>query len=102
MRGYLFPALLVFPTRQVEVDFGPLPVAGATFLVSDPDVLVGSRVLVQTALEPGTGKDNDEAEMDLCLATPFGIVAGAFQLFVCTADGSYLADKFKVEYQVSI
>jgi hypothetical protein len=103
---FLFPAVPiggspVLPTRQIEIDFGAMPQAGGFFDITDPDVNAVSRILSQTALEPGTGKDADEIELEMCLVAVFGISNGAFSIFIRTIDGSYLEGKFKINYQVS-
>jgi hypothetical protein len=109
MRGYVKGYLTseggggtnVLPTRQVDVDFGLLPVVGAPFLINDIDIVPASRILVQTALQPGIGKDSDEVEMETCLPAVFEIHTGGFRVFVKSLDGSYLEGTFKLNYQVS-
>lgn len=85
--------------NQVEVDFGALPLSDATFTIVDASVVPSSHILAQVAWEAPTGKDLDEIEMDdLQLRAQPG--TGQFKLFVRTADGSYLADRFKINYLV--
>ncbi len=91
----------VLPTQQINVDFGALPVFDMSFDVSDATVTPTSRILSQTALEPGIGKDFDAIEMEACLVTPYNITSGAFKIYVRTVDGSYLVGTFKLKYQVS-
>ncbi len=84
---------------QTEVDFGVTPVANASFTITDAAVTINSRILAQVAYEAPTGKDVDEIEMDdLQIRCQPG--SGQFIMFVQTEDGSYLADKFRVNYQV--
>jgi len=85
--------------KQTEVDFGVTPVADGTFTVVDADVSGTSQLLAQVAYEAPTGKDVDEIEMDdLQIRCQPG--TGQFVMFIKVADGSYLADKFKVNYLV--
>ncbi len=84
---------------QTEIDFGTLPVSNASFTIVDAAVTLSSRLLAQVAYEAPTGKDVDEIEMDdLQLRCQAG--TGQFLLFAQASDGSYLADKFKINYQV--
>lgn len=84
---------------QTEVDFGSTPVGDATFTVTDAAVTDSSQLMAQVAYEAPTGKDLDEIEMDnLQIRCAPG--SGSFDMFINTADGSYLADKFKINYLV--
>lgn len=85
---------------QIEVDFGPVPQASGYFIVADPRVSAGAHILVSTAYEAPTGKDLDEIEMD-DLEIRAGVPStGTMTLFIHAADGSYLHDKFKLNYEV--
>ncbi len=85
--------------KQTEVDFGTTPISEKEFTVTDTDVLVTSQLIAQVAYEAPTGKDLDELEMDdLQIRCQPG--TGQFLMFIRTADGSYLADKFKINYLV--
>ena len=85
--------------KEIEIDFGTLPLAEGTFTINDSDVTVSSKVLAQVAWKPPTGKDLDEIEMDdLQIRCAPG--TGQFSMFIRAADGSYLADKFLINYLV--
>ena len=85
--------------KQTEIDFGATPVAEGTFTITDASVLVTSQLLAQVAWEAPTGKDLDEIEMD-DLSIRCKPAAGSFDMFIRAVDGSYLADKFKVNYLI--
>ena len=85
--------------KQTEVDFGVIPVADGTFTITDASVLVTSQLLAQVSYEAPTGKDVDEIEMD-DLQIRCQPAAGSFNMYIKSADGSYLADKFKINYLV--
>ncbi len=84
--------------KQTEVDFGGLPVAGASFVVTDTDVTVGSQIIGSVAYEAPTGKDLDELEMD-AIDLKFAPGAGQLTIYARGLEG-YLADKFKVNYLI--
>ncbi len=84
--------------KQTEIDFGTTPVAEASFVIADADVLVGSQLIESVAYEAPTGKDLDEMEMD-GLDLKFAPGSGQFTLYARGEDG-YVADKFKVNYLV--
>lgn len=84
---------------QVEVDFGEVPVSEGFFRITDANVSLSSRILAQVAYIAPTNKDLDEIEMDdLQIRCAPG--SGTFDMFIQAANGSYLADKFVVFYQV--
>lgn len=83
---------------QVEVDFGTTPVDSKVFTITDAAVTTASKIIAEVAYDAPTGKDLDEIEMDTILVSPGQAAAGSFQVFVRTTDGSYLADKFKINY----
>lgn len=85
--------------KQTEVDFGAVPVPDATFTVIDVDVAPTSHLIAQVAWEAPTGKDIDEIEMD-DLQIRCKPASGSFDMFIRAADGSYLADKFLVNYLI--
>jgi len=85
--------------NQTEVDFGATPVSNATFTVTDSNVSATSQLIAQVAWEAPTGKEVDEIEMD-DLQIRCKPAAGSFDMYIETADGSYLADKFKINYLV--
>lgn len=85
--------------KQTEVDFGATPVADGTFPITDGDVSGTSQIIASVAYEAPTGKDLDEIEMD-DLIIRCGNGTGTFNMFITAADGSYLADKFKINYLI--
>lgn len=84
--------------KQVEIDFGSLPVSEASFLITDASVSPTSHIVGTVAYEAPTGKDLDELDMD-GLDLKFGPGSGQFTLYVRGQDG-YIADKFKINYVV--
>lgn len=84
--------------RQVEVDFGPLPVSEMSFLITDPSVTPTSHIVGTVAYEAPTGKDLDELEMDE-LDLKFAPGSGQFTLYAVGENG-YIADRFKINYVV--
>jgi hypothetical protein len=85
--------------KQTEVDFGTTPVAEGTFTITDASVSTSNQIIAYLAYEAPTGKDLDECEMDsLNIVCSNG--TGQFNMYITTADGSYLADKFKINYLV--
>lgn len=84
---------------QTEIDFGTTPVSEESFTVIDVTVSASSQIIAQIAYEAPTGKDLDEIEMDdIQLRCQPDV--GLFTIYARAADGSYLADKFKVNYLV--
>lgn len=87
------PAIIV----QTEIDFGATPVADGTFTITDANVTASSKILCSLSYDAPTSKDQDEIEMDdLVLNAAAG--SGQFTLYARAIDGSYLADKFKINY----
>ena len=90
-----------FSGGQTEVDFGSLPIYQKEFTITDASVLTTSNITASIAYEAPTGKDLDEIEMD-----SFNIICGqatngTFKIIVKSIDGSYLADKFKINYSIT-
>lgn len=85
--------------KQTEIDFGATPVYAAEFVIVDADVSPTTQIVAQVAYEAPTGKDLDELEFDdlLLKATPG---SGQFTLRATSVDGTYLHDKFKVNYVI--
>lgn len=97
--GVFAAVTAVASISQTEVDFGPVPVASGTFVITDAAVSASSRILAQVAYIAPTGKDLDEIEMDdLQIRCAPG--AGQLTMFITAADKSYLADTFTIFYQV--
>lgn len=84
--------------KQIEIDFGPLPVSEKSFTIADTSVLSSSKIVGAIAYAAPTGKDLDEIEMDNISLT-FGVGIGQFTIFARGLEG-YVADKFKVNYMV--
>jgi hypothetical protein len=87
-------------TTQIEVDFGPLPIYGKEFTILDSRVKVGSLITAEVAYDTPTGKELDEIEADDFVVKAGSATVGSFKLFINTSDGSYLHDKFKVNYHI--
>lgn len=87
----------VAQTYQVEVDFGPVGKAVGHFTIIDAAVTSDMHIVAQIAYESPTSKDLDELDMDnvqiLCKSNN-----GSLTLCITTADGSFLHDKFKINY----
>jgi hypothetical protein len=86
-----------FTVTETEIDFGTTPVSEASFTVTVVGMTTAHKILTSVSYATPTGKDQDELEMDdLQLRAVAG--TGDFALYVRAADGSYLADKFKINY----
>jgi len=85
-------------SKQIEIDFGSLPVQEQIFTITDPDVSPTSIIIAQVAYEAPTGKQLDEMTMDQ-IELKCGAGSGQFQMFAKGHDG-YVADKFKVSYTI--
>ena len=86
-----------FTVTEAEIDFGTTPVSEASFVITNAAITTSHMILSSVSYEAPTGKDQDELEMDdLQLRAVAG--TGNFTLYVRAADGSYLADKFKINY----
>lgn len=84
-------------TNQVEIDFGNIAVSDALFFVTDTNIKPSSFIVAQMSYDAATDKDEDETEMDyLQIRCKAG--DGFFTMFVNSSDGSYLHDKFKINY----
>ena len=92
---YVSPAI-----KQVEIDFGSLPVVSNIFTITDSDAISGSFITGQLAYDASTGKDLDEITMDSLEISCGNAITGTFQMFIKSTDGSYLHDKFKINYQI--
>jgi len=90
-----------FSISQTEIDFGSTPVADGTFTITDAAVTSSAKKIMATlSYDAPTGKDQDELEMDdLSIICAAG--TGQFSMYVRATDGSYLADKFKINYTVA-
>lgn len=95
--GYVFITAFV---NQVEVDFGALPVAEGTFTITNASATPTSKIVASLAYDAPTGKDLDEVTMDDLVIRAGSAVDGSFQMFIHAADGSYLADTFKINYVI--
>lgn len=85
---------------EVEIDFGPIPRSDGFFVVLDPRVKLGAHILAEVAYKAPTGKDLDEIEMDDLEIRAGAPSDGVMNLFIHAADGSYLHDKFRVNYEL--
>lgn len=85
-------------TKQVEIDFGALPVSEASFTIIDSDVSPSSQITGNVAYEAPTGKELDELTMD-AIDLKFGVGVGQFVVYAVGMNG-YIHDKFKINYTV--
>ena len=92
-------ATATLPSAQTEVDFGSTPVSFGSFTIVDANVSATSKIVATLAYLAPTGKDLDEIEMD-DLIIKCGAGVGTFDMYITEAEGSYLADKFKINYIV--
>ena len=89
-------------TGQAEINFGELPVYSKEFTIENSDITIDSKITASLAYEAPSGKDLDEVTMD-DLNIICGVAAlGSFKMFVKAVDGSYLHDKFKINYSFSV
>lgn len=85
---------------QTEVDFGSTPVSEALFTITEATATATSKIIGSVAYAAPTGKDLDELEMD-SLELKFGPKGvGEFYIYARGMDG-YVADKFKINYQIA-
>tara|TARA_B110000967_G_scaffold208407_1_gene260484 strand:+ start:667 stop:1074 length:408 start_codon:yes stop_codon:yes gene_type:complete len=92
---------LVVGTQRVEIDFGSLPVPEKEFTIADIMAKTTSNITASLAYEAPTDKDLDEVEMDALFIICGQAEAGSFKIFIKAIDGSYLADKFKINYLIT-
>ena len=87
-------------SKQIEIDFGSLPLSEKTFTILDDKVNSFNNIIASLAYDAPTNKDLDELEMDDLIIKAGSTENGSFKLFVKEINGSYLADKFKINYTV--
>tara|TARA_R110000822_G_scaffold89740_1_gene207634 strand:- start:1603 stop:2277 length:675 start_codon:yes stop_codon:yes gene_type:complete len=90
-----------FSGGRTEIDFGSLPIYQKEFIITDSSVFETSNITAQIAYEAPTGKDLDEIEMDSFQIICGQSTNGTFKIIVKSVDGSYLADKFKINYSIT-
>lgn len=83
---------------QVEIDFGATPVQQGIFTISHTGAISGTRIIAAIAYDAPTGKDLDELDMDELIIKCGNATANQFTMFVKSADGSSVSDKFKINY----
>tara|TARA_R110000772_G_C13229577_1_gene432606 strand:+ start:417 stop:1088 length:672 start_codon:yes stop_codon:yes gene_type:complete len=91
-----------FSGGRTEVDFGTLPVYEKEFTITDTNAIATSNITASLAYEAPTSKELDEIEMDMLSISCGQSLAGSFKMFIKSIDGSYLADKFKINYSITI
>jgi hypothetical protein len=91
-----------FSGGRTEIDFGSLPIFQKEFTITDASVLVTSNITASVAYEAPTGKDLDELEMDSLYVVCGQATNGTFKMLVRCLDGCYLADKFKINYSITV
>lgn len=83
---------------QTEIDFGTTPVSEGSFTITHTGVTSNTKIIASMAYDTPTDKDLDELDMDDLIIRCGNATTNQFTMFVRTADGSYLADKFKINY----
>jgi hypothetical protein len=83
---------------QTEVDFGATPVSEASFNVTHSGATASTKVIAFVSYEAPTGKDLDEIEMDDLIIRGAGTGTNQLTFYIKSDDGSYLHDKFKINY----
>lgn len=86
---------------QTEVDFGITPLYEQTFSIANAAAGIGSKIIASVAYDAPTGKDLDEIEMDDFVVKCGNATAGFFDMLIKSVDGSFLADKFKINYLIT-
>lgn len=83
--------------KEVELDFGATPTYVKSFTITDPDILLGSKVIMTQSDQPGTGQTTDAPDMDciVCRCKPAGV--GSLYIFASTREGP-VTGKFKFNY----
>ena len=94
--------LTKFSGGRTEIDFGALPVYQKEFTITDASVLTTSNITASLAYEAPTDKDLDELEMDSLTIICGQATNGTFKMLIRAIDSSYLADKFKINYSITI
>jgi len=84
--------------KQVEIDFGIIPISEKEFIIIDSDVLVTSQIIGNIAYEAPTGKELDEITMD-SIELKFAPGMGQLIIYVKGLEG-YLEGKFKINYLI--
>jgi hypothetical protein len=82
---------------QVVIDFGALPVSEMAFVIVDSRITPTTPMIGQIPYLAPPGKDLDELEMDQ-IDVKCSSESGQFTAYVRTFDGSYLHDKFYLNY----
>lgn len=87
----------------VETDFGTTPLYSGSFDITGSNFIVGRTVIVTQAPGPYTGKGTleDEAEMDMVLATAFVKDSTTITAFwFCPPKGGPMVGNVKFNYQI--
>jgi hypothetical protein len=88
-------------TGKTEIDFGALPLYEKEFTITDTNVLTTSNITASLSYEAPTDKELDDLEMDSLYIICGPSTNGTFKMFVKSIDGTYLADKFKINYSIN-
>ena len=82
---------------QLEIDFGSTPISDKVFTITDPGILVTSKVIVSVAYEDTTDNTADESmELSVSAGKP---VAGSCSLLGYSPN-SLLRGKYKINYVI--
>lgn len=87
--------------KQIEIDFGSTPIYEQIFTITDIDVIPSSTIIANMAYRAPTGKEIDECEMDELDIKCGPTISGQFSMLIRSKDGSYLHDKFFINYIIS-
>jgi len=87
--------------QRVEVDFGALPIASQEFVIYNPLVQYTSIISAALSYDSPTNKDLDEVTMDNLNIICGNCSKGFFTMVINAVDGSYLHDKFLINYTIN-
>jgi hypothetical protein len=85
--------------KQIEVDFGTVPVDLMVFTITDSDITTSSKIIGSLAYVAPTGRSLDELEF-VELNLEFGAGAGSAPLYAQSLNGP-VEGKYKINYVVS-
>lgn len=81
--------------QSAQIDFGATPVPSATFTITDASVNTSTLISILGATPITDDADAAEGDALFFYVTP---ALGSFSVFVRSADGSYLSDKYNMAY----
>lgn len=85
--------------KEIEVDFGSVPVSTRKWTITDAEVLPGFRIVVQPSGAPATGRPGNDWEVD---AAQFTTVAGTGNfVLAATVLNGHIRGVRKILYQIT-